>query len=72
MDILKRYAMMVDVGGEILKCKINDDKMQMKLVQRKVAFKTKQIKEYFDFLRKGKQIIKATTHEVEERLSDLE
>ena len=54
MDILKKYAMMVDVGGEILKCKINNEKMQMKLVPRKVAFKTKQIKEYFDFLRKGR------------------
>lgn len=64
--------MMVDVGGEILRCKINNEKIQMKLVQRKIAFKTKQVKEYFDFLRKGKEIIQATTNDAEESLSDLE
>lgn len=46
--------MMVDVGSEVLRCKINDEKIQMKLVQRKAAFRTKQIKEYFEYLKKGK------------------
>ena len=55
---------MVDCKNDSLKYKMGEEKIHLKLTPRKIIFKTKQLKEYFEFMRKGRAIVKA--NEVEE------
>ncbi len=64
MDILREYGIMVDCKNDSLKYKMGEEKIHLKLTPRKIIFKTKQLKEYFEFMRKGRAIVKA--NEVEE------
>ncbi len=50
----------------------NGEKVHLKLTPRQIVFKTKQIKDYFDYVRKGKAIVKAQTNEVQEEELTLE
>lgn len=65
MDVLSQYKAQLDFAAESLKFKIKEDKVNLKLTQRKVIWKSKQLKEYFDYVRKGRQIVKEA-NEVEE------
>lgn len=59
MDILKEYKMIVDSNSEAIKFKIKDEKVNLKLTPRKTIFGSKQIRDYFEYLRKGRTIMKA-------------
>ncbi len=49
MDVLSKYkARVQDQGGQV----------NLKLTQRKVIWRSKQLKEFFDYIRKGRQIVK--------------
>ncbi len=60
MDLLKEWGMTVDLNQEVLRFKLKEEKINLKLTQRKVIYKSKQIKEYWDYIRRGKTITKAT------------
>ncbi len=67
MDIIKEHKLILDFNTDCIKFKgKNDEKVHLKLTPRKVVFRTKQIKDYFDYIRKGRAITKAQTNEVQE------
>ena len=72
MDVLKEYGILVDLKLDTLKFKLKEEKVHLKMTPRKVVFKTKQIKAYFDYLRKGRAIVKAQTNALEEEDVTLE
>ena len=41
MDLLKEWGMTVDLNQEVLRFKLKEDKINLKLTQRKVIFKSK-------------------------------
>jgi hypothetical protein len=69
MDILKEYKIMIDLSQEAMRFKIKEEKVNLKLTPRKTIFKSKQIKDYFDYLRKGRTIRKAQANKLEEEES---
>ncbi len=58
MDVLSQCKAQLDFAAETLKFKVKEDKVNLKLTQRKVIWKSKQLKDYFDYVRKGRRIIK--------------
>ncbi len=53
MDILRKFGMMVDLGQEVLRYKTEKaGKVQLKLTPRQVIFRTKQVQQYREYLRK--------------------
>ncbi len=67
MDIIKEHKLILDFNTDCIKFKgKNDEKVHLKLTPWKVVFRTKQIKDYFDYIRKGRAITKAQTNEVQE------
>ena len=59
MDILKEWGMTLDLNQEVLRFKLKDDKVNLKLTPRKMIYRSKQIKEYWDYIKKGRTITKA-------------
>ena len=77
MDLLKEWGMAIDLNQEVLRFKMQNDKVNLKLTPRKLIFKSKQIKEFWEYTRKGRTFTKAnkTTNnaleEDEEGLPDM-
>ncbi len=73
MDIIREHKLILDFNTDSIKFKgKNGEKVHLKLTPRKTMFKTKQIKGYFDYMKKGKAIVKAQTNEVQEEEFTLE
>ena len=67
--------MLVDLNQEVLRFKLKDEKISLKLTPRNTIYKSKQAQDFYTYLRNGKAIIKADNNEVaieDSTLNDLD
>ena len=55
--------MMIDLGQEVLRFKLETEKVNLKLTPRSTVFKSKQIKEFLTYIRQVRAARKNTTVE---------